>query len=51
MSDQKLIAELVRVQALFQARTIAAVMGLPQPVALDDRKVEPPHDPLRYEKP
>lgn len=40
MTDQTsaaIIAELTRVKVLFQLRTIAAVMGLPQPTRLDNR--------------
>lgn len=34
-SDQTILSELARVKALFQARTIAAVIGAPAPVSLD----------------
>ena len=35
VARRQLLAELVRAQALFQARAIAAVMGLPQPTSID----------------
>lgn len=42
MTDPRLLSELARVKVLFQARAIAAAMGLPAPVSLqpsnkDDR--------------
>ncbi len=41
MSDQPLLSELARVKALFQARTIAAVIGAPPPVTLEPVRLNP----------
>lgn len=39
----ELLRELARAQALFQARAIAAVMGLPLPTELDPKLTLPEH--------
>jgi hypothetical protein len=37
VSNEALLSELERAKVLFQARAVAAVMGLPQPTSLDNR--------------